>query len=78
MTNVEGTPRTYFEAEFVPASERALAVAGQLVLFLALLMCSRASAQNEHVLDYIRSSQPPLLTYQELVALNEGETIDPL
>jgi hypothetical protein len=77
MTNVEGTPRTYFEAEFVPASERALAVAGQLLLFMALLMCSRASAQNEHGLDYIRSSQPPLLTYQELVALNEGKTIDP-
>jgi endonuclease/exonuclease/phosphatase family metal-dependent hydrolase len=77
MTNVEDAPSTYFEARVAPASERALAVAGQLVLFLALLMCSRASAQNEHGSDYIRSSQPPLLTYQELVALNEEETVDP-
>jgi endonuclease/exonuclease/phosphatase family metal-dependent hydrolase len=77
MTKVEGIPRTHFEAIFLPASERALAVAGQLVLLLALILCCKASAQNEHGSDYIRSSQPPLLTYEELVALNEEETIDP-
>ncbi len=49
----------------------------QLVLFLALLMCSRASAQNEHGADYIRSSQPSLLNYKELVALGEQDTVDP-
>jgi endonuclease/exonuclease/phosphatase family metal-dependent hydrolase len=77
MTNVEGTPRTYFEAAFVAATERALVFSVQLFLFLALILCSGASAQNKQQSDYIRSSQPPLLKYQELVALNEDETIDP-
>ena len=77
MTNVEGTPRTYFEAAFVPATERALVFSVQLVLFLALILCSGASAQNKHGSDYIRNSQPPLLNYQELVALSEQETVDP-
>ena len=77
MTNVEGTPRTYFGAVFAPASERALVFSVQLFLLLALILCSGASAQNKQRSDYIRSSQPPLLKYQELVALNEEETIDP-
>jgi len=77
MTNVEGTPRTYFEAAFVAATERALVFSVQLFLFLALILCSGASAQNKQRSDYIRNSQPPLLKYQELVALNEEETIDP-
>jgi endonuclease/exonuclease/phosphatase family metal-dependent hydrolase len=52
-------------------------VIGQLVLLLALIFCSNASAQNKRNADYIRSSQPPLLTYQELLALGEQETVDP-
>ena len=55
----------------------ALAVAGQLVLLLACTLCPRASAQNDHGTDYIRSSQPPLLSYGELVNLSEQETVDP-
>jgi endonuclease/exonuclease/phosphatase family metal-dependent hydrolase len=55
----------------------AFAVAAQLFLLLAVILCSRASAQNDQGADYIRSSQPPLLTYQELVTLGEQETIDP-
>ena len=52
------------------------AVAGQLVL-LAMILCCWASAQNGPKADYVRSSQPPLLTYQELVTLGEQETVDP-
>ncbi|MGC2212111.1 MAG: endonuclease/exonuclease/phosphatase family protein [Silvibacterium sp.] len=62
---------------FLPASGGAVAVAVQLVLLLALIFCSKASAQNEHGSDYIGSSRPPLLKYQELVALGEQETVDP-
>jgi endonuclease/exonuclease/phosphatase family metal-dependent hydrolase len=62
---------------FRPAGRGAVAVAGQLILLLALIPCSAASAQKAHQADYIRSSQPPLLTYQELVALDKEETLDP-
>lgn len=68
MTRFGGTPRTHLEAMFLPASGGAVAVAVQLVLLLALIFCSKASAQNEHGSDYIRNSQPPLLKYQGLVA----------
>jgi endonuclease/exonuclease/phosphatase family metal-dependent hydrolase len=77
MTNRGRRARTRFEARFLPPSQGAVVAAVQLVLLLTLILCSRASAQNEHGSDYIRSSQPPLLTYKELVALNEEETIDP-
>ncbi|QNI31147.1 endonuclease/exonuclease/phosphatase family protein [Alloacidobacterium dinghuense] len=53
------------------------AVAGQLFLLLALTLCSNVSAQNKRNADYIRNSQPQLLTYQELMALGEQETVDP-
>jgi endonuclease/exonuclease/phosphatase family metal-dependent hydrolase len=67
---------THLEAMFFPLGGGAVA-AVQLVLLLALILCPRASAQNEHGADYTRSSQPPLLNYQELVALGEQETVDP-
>jgi endonuclease/exonuclease/phosphatase family metal-dependent hydrolase len=53
------------------------AVAAQLIL-LAVILCSGASAQNEHSAEYVRSLQPPIFTYQELVALGEQETVDPV
>lgn len=77
MTSVEGIPRRHFEGMFLPASGSALAVAGQLVLLLVLILCSSATAQKPRSANYIRSSQPPLLNYQELVALGEHETVDP-
>ena len=77
MTNVEGTPRTHLETMLLPASGRAAAAAGQVALLLTLILCSRAFAQNGHRSDYTSSSQPPLLDYQELVALGEQETVDP-
>ncbi len=52
-------------------------VAGQVALLLMLASNSPASAQSDPSPDYIHSSQPPLLTYQELVALGEQETVDP-
>ena len=77
MTKFGRTPEIHREATFLPPSGGALAVAGELVLLLPLILCSIASAQNKQRSDYIRSSQPPLLKYQELLALNEQETIDP-
>src|SRR5580698_2245670 len=56
----------------------AFAVAAQLFLLLAVILCSRASAQNDQGADYIRSSQPPLLDYQELVTLGEQESVNPV
>jgi endonuclease/exonuclease/phosphatase family metal-dependent hydrolase len=55
----------------------AIAIAGQLFLLTAGILCPMASAQNNHGTDYVRSSQPPLLDYQELVTLGEQETVDP-
>ena len=48
----------------------------QLALFLTLIWCAGASAQNGTSADYTRTSQPAMLSYQELVALGE-ETVDP-
>src|SRR5580700_3051272 len=64
--------KTHFEA--VPLGT--VAAAAQLILFLTLIWTSTASAQNAPQADYIRSSQPPLLNYQELVTLGEQETVD--
>ena len=76
MTKFE---RAHLKASCLPVNDcvGALAVAGQLIFLLALILCSRASAQNKQGADYIRSSQPALLNYQELVALGEQETVDP-
>jgi endonuclease/exonuclease/phosphatase family metal-dependent hydrolase len=66
--------KTHFEA--VPLGT--VAAAAQLILFLTLIWTSTASAQNAPQADYIRSSQPPLLNYQELVTLGDQETVDPV
>ncbi|MGA7411683.1 MAG: endonuclease/exonuclease/phosphatase family protein, partial [Bryobacteraceae bacterium] len=70
-------PKTHFETMLLPASGRAAAAAGQVALLLTLILCSRAFAQNGHRPDYTSSSQPPLLNYEELVALGEQETVGP-
>ena len=51
-------------------------VAGQLLLLMAALG-SPALGQNDQAGEYTRSSQPPLLSYQELVTLGKEETVDP-
>jgi endonuclease/exonuclease/phosphatase family metal-dependent hydrolase len=54
-----------------------VAVTGRFVLLLACILSPKASAQTDHGTDYIRSSQPTLLIYTELVALSQQETVDP-
>jgi endonuclease/exonuclease/phosphatase family metal-dependent hydrolase len=49
----------------------------QLVLLLALFLCSGVSAQDGTGEEYTRTSQPAMLTYPELVALGEQDPIDP-
>jgi len=55
----------------------AAVVVGQVVLLLMLTLYSSASAQSDQAGGYTRSSQPPLLNYQELVTLSKEETVDP-
>ena len=74
MTNFGRIPKTHLE---VNHRVGAVAVAVRLVLALTLILGAKVSAQNEHEADYTRSSQPPLLNYQELVTLSEHETVDP-
>jgi len=74
MTKFGRMQRIHFQA--VPFGT--VAAAGQLILFLTLIWTSTASAQNAPQADYIRSSQPPLLNYQELVTLGDQETVDPV
>ena len=52
------------------------AVGAHLFLLLTLVSCPTASAQNGNP-EYIRNSQPSLLTYRELLALSEQEAIAP-
>jgi endonuclease/exonuclease/phosphatase family metal-dependent hydrolase len=54
---------------------RVAGIAAALLLLLPLY--PKASVKADQTPDYIHSSQPPLLTYQELVTLGEQETIDP-
>jgi hypothetical protein len=77
MTISERMLRTHFEAMSLAVSHGVRTVAVQLALCLTLIMCSRASAQTRTDADYTRSSQPPLMSYQELVTLGEQETVDP-
>jgi endonuclease/exonuclease/phosphatase family metal-dependent hydrolase len=61
-----------------PAEPRRLRFVGvQLALFVSLILCSAGSAQDGSGDKYTRTSQPAMLSYQELVALYEQETVDP-
>jgi endonuclease/exonuclease/phosphatase family metal-dependent hydrolase len=71
MKITELKPRTHLATSFTRGNRVRSA------LFLALLCYSVASAQDRSGADYTRTSQPPLLSYQELVALNEQQTVDP-
>jgi hypothetical protein len=48
-----------------------------IALFLILGLCSFAAVPAESGVVYTRTSQPALMTYQELVTLGEQEAIDP-
>jgi endonuclease/exonuclease/phosphatase family metal-dependent hydrolase len=67
--------RTYFGAVSLNSPLSAAVVAGQLLLLLMVTLGSPALGQNDQ--DYTRNSQPPLLSYQELVTLGKEETVDP-
>jgi endonuclease/exonuclease/phosphatase family metal-dependent hydrolase len=54
----------------------AAVVAELVVLVLILTLGSWAAAQNEQAANYMRSSQPPLLNYQELLTLSQQETVE--
>ena len=70
------TTKARREAICLPPTGGTLAIVGHIVLLLPLIFCSGVFAQTKHRSDYIRSSQPPLLSYKELVALNDEETLD--
>jgi hypothetical protein len=57
---------------------RARFVGFPVALFLTLILCPGASAQEGTGADYTRTSEPAMLSYQELVALDEQETVDPV
>ena len=69
--------RTNFGAVSLNARLAAAVFTGQLLLLLMVTLGSPASAQNAQGGEYTRSSQPPLLSYQELVTLGKEETVDP-
>jgi endonuclease/exonuclease/phosphatase family metal-dependent hydrolase len=71
MTSLKQTFKALVEGNGV------LSVRVQLAMFLTLILCSGASAQDRTGTDYTRTSQPTMMSYQELVALGEQETIDP-
>jgi endonuclease/exonuclease/phosphatase family metal-dependent hydrolase len=69
--------RICFGAVSLNAQLGAAVVAGQLLLLLMAALGSPALGQNDQAGEYTRSSQPPLLSYQELVTLGKEETVDP-
>src|ERR1700734_955828 len=77
MTILELMLGTHREPMSVAEGDRVRSVGVQLALFLTLILCSGASAQDRTGADYTRTSQPEMLSYQELVALGEQETVDP-
>jgi Endonuclease/Exonuclease/phosphatase family len=77
MTILELMLGTHREPMSVAEGDRVRSVGVQLALFLTLILCSGASAQDRSGADYMRTSQPEMLSYQELVTLGEEETVDP-
>jgi endonuclease/exonuclease/phosphatase family metal-dependent hydrolase len=79
VTRSERLRRSNRNTTYLLSGERSAAVVIrlQLILLLALILCSTASAQDDHRADYLHSSQPPLLSYAELVTLSQHETVDP-
>jgi endonuclease/exonuclease/phosphatase family metal-dependent hydrolase len=77
MTILELMLGTNRELMSVAEGDRVRSVGVQLALFLTLILCSGASAQDRTGADYMRTSQPEMLSYQELVTLGEEETVDP-
>src|ERR1700689_4947517 len=77
VTIVKQTLKTHLGRRPLAEGNRVRSVRVQLALCLSLILCFFASAQDKSGADYTRSSQPAMLSYQELVALGEQETVDP-
>ncbi len=78
MTVLEKMLRTHREGTSFAEGDRARSVRVQLALLLTFTLCCGASAQDRTDADYTRTSQPAMLSYQELVSLGEQETVDPV
>jgi hypothetical protein len=77
MTMLKPTLRTNLEGRSLVKGDGVRTVAVQFALFLIMMLGSGAPAQDRTGADYTRTSQPAMLSYQELVALGE-ETVDPI
>jgi endonuclease/exonuclease/phosphatase family metal-dependent hydrolase len=77
VTIIKQTLKTHLEERPLAEGNRVRFVGVQLALVLSLTLCFFASAQVQSGGDYTRTSQPAMLSYQELVALYEQETVDP-
>jgi endonuclease/exonuclease/phosphatase family metal-dependent hydrolase len=77
MTILKQTFKEHLEKRSLVEGNGVLSVGVQLAMFLTLILCSGASAQDRTGTDYTRTSEPTMMSYQELVALGEQETIDP-
>jgi endonuclease/exonuclease/phosphatase family metal-dependent hydrolase len=77
VTILKPTLKAHFEGKSLLEGGRDRSLGVHLTLFVILILCSFASAQDGSVVQYTRTSQPAMLSYQELVALGEQETVDP-
>ena len=77
VTIIKNTLMTHLEGRPLVDSNRGRSVGLQLALCLSLILCFFASAQDKSGTDYTRSSQPAMLSYEELVELGEQETVEP-
>jgi endonuclease/exonuclease/phosphatase family metal-dependent hydrolase len=76
MRRLRPTLKTHLEGRSLVKADRVRTVGVQFALLLLLMLGSGAPAQDGTGGEYTRSSQPAMLSYQELVALGE-ETVDP-
>ena len=76
MTMPRPTLKTHLEGRSLLKADRVRTVGVQFALLLLLMLGSGAPAQDGTGAEYTRTSQPAMLSYQELVALGE-ETVDP-
>jgi endonuclease/exonuclease/phosphatase family metal-dependent hydrolase len=77
MIVLEMMLRTHREGRSLAEGDRVRTLGVRLALFLTLILCSGALAQDRTDADYTRTSQSAMLSYQELVTLGEQETVDP-
>ena len=68
--------KRHLEKRALVGGIRLASVGLELALLLLLAFCSGASGKNGAGAEYTRSSQPAMLSYPELVALGEEQTVD--